>query len=256
MGIYGSYIEYSCLVSCYWISTLYLICLLSHEFILISRYTAYTVKVSSWRLEIRKKMNNDENRASGTAMDSLLNYETVKLFQNEAHELKRYDLSLADVEQASIKTQSSLSMLNFGQNAIFSAGITAVMYLCCSSIANGTATIGDLVLVNGLLFQLSIPLNFIGMVYRELRQSFVDMEAMFQLTAIQPLLSSSAAAKPLEWRGGSIQFQDVHFGYPDSSKDKKSSRGILKGCTFDIPAGKTVAIVGSSGSGEFTNENS
>ncbi len=215
----------------------------------ITLYTAYTVKVSSWRVGIRKKMNADENSASGKAMDSLLNYETVKLFQNEKHEVDRYDKSLEALEKASIKTQSSLSLLNFGQNAIFSVGLTGVMYLCCSSIAAGTATIGDLVLVNGLLFQLSIPLNFIGMVYREMKQSFVDMEAMFQLKGIEPTLKNSTVASDIEWRGGNISFRNVKFEYPENQKDKVSARPILKGCTFEVPSGKTVAIVGSSGSG-------
>ena len=132
-------------------------------------YTAFTVKVSSLRVDIRKKMNQSENKASGKAMDTLLNFETVKLFQNETHEIERYDVALSAYEKASVKTQSSLSFLNVGQNVIFSTGLSAIMYLCCSSIANGTATIGDLVLVNGLLFQLSVPLFFIGMVYREMR---------------------------------------------------------------------------------------
>ena len=194
-------------------------------------------------------MNSDENKASGKAMDSLLNYETVKLFQNECHESARYDVSLEALEKSSITTQSSLSMLNFGQNAIFSAGITTIMFLCCSDIAAGNATIGDLVLVNGLLFQLSIPLNFIGMVYREMRQSFVDMESMFQLTAIQPAIKLSADAKPLQWNGGTIRFENVNFGYPESAKNTNSDRTILNNCSFEVPAGKTVAIVGSSGSG-------
>lgn len=244
----------------------------------IGAYTAFTVKVSEWRIQIRKSMNSEENKASGKAMDSLLNYETVKLFNNLDHEVGRYDKSLAAFQKASVLTQSSLSYLNFGQNAIFSCGLTAMMYLCVDSIASGTATVGDLVLVNGLLFQLSIPLNFIGMVYRELRQSLIDMDALFKLREISATVKDSPTSVPFEWRGGEIVFDNVHFSYDDvikgregeissSTKDAlgmdttssdrrgeegKAGRKILDGLSFRIPAGKTVAIVGASGSGKST----
>jgi ATP-binding cassette, subfamily B (MDR/TAP), member 7 len=230
----------------------------------LGAYTAFTAYVSEWRIKIRKEMNHEENVASGRAMDSLLNYETVKLFNNIDHEVLRYDKSLAAYEKASNITQSSLSFLNFGQNAIFSCGLTAMMYLCVDSIAQGTATVGDLVLVNGLLFQLSIPLNFIGMVYRELRQSVVDMSALFKLRATHSSVVDLHNAPELQWKGGAIQFKDVHFSYTEPSKastneDPKTSsqtsiqeRKILDGLTFTVPAGKTVALVGSSGSGEVS----
>lgn len=248
----------------------------------IGAYTAFTVQVSDWRIQVRKAMNSQENRASGKAMDSLLNYETVKLFNNVDHEVARYDSSLAAFQKASVLTQSSLSFLNFGQNAIFSCGLTAMMYLCVDSIAAGTATVGDLVLVNGLLFQLSIPLNFIGMVYRELRQSMVDMDALFKLRDISAEVKDAPNATALQLRGGTITFKDVHFSYrepstsggdnkgeggieevqgssnsPDDSQSTVSNvsgngRKILDGLSFTIPAGKTVAIVGSSGSGKST----
>eukprot|EP01039_Chlorochromonas_danica_P010184 gene10184-11268_t len=147
----------------------------------VAAYTFFTVKVSDWRTGIRKEMNAAESQASGKVIDSLINYETVKLFNNEAHEVSRYDNSLQNYQKASILTQQSLSFLNFGQNAIFSTGLAAIMYLTVQDIASGVSTVGDLVLVNGLLFQLSIPLNFIGSVYRELRQAVIDMEAMFKL---------------------------------------------------------------------------
>lgn len=218
----------------------------------IAIYTVFTVKVSSLRVEIRKKMNASENRASGKAMDSLLNFETVKLFQNEDHELNRYDRSLVALEKASVRTQSSLSYLNYGQNLIFSSGLSAIMYLCCADIAAGKASIGDLVLVNGLLFQLSVPLFFIGMVYREMRQSFVDMGAMFQLTGIKPSLVDNPE-KLLVWKEGAITFKNVRFSYPEGiTGSGKSTRQILNGCTFTVPGGKTVAVVGSSGSGKST----
>eukprot|EP01033_Poteriospumella_lacustris_P004840 gene4840-3471_t len=157
----------------------------------VAAYTYFTVKVSDWRVVVRKEMNQAESQASGKVVDSLINYETVKLFGNEHHELQRYDSSLKKFQEASIVTQQSLSFLNFGQNAIFSAGLTAIMYMTLQDIVGGSATIGDLVLVNGLLFQLSIPLNFIGMVYRELRQAALDMQSMFALRQTSPLALSS-----------------------------------------------------------------
>jgi len=213
----------------------------------VAAYTVFTIKVSDWRTGIRKKMNQEESAASGKAIDSLINYETVKLFGNEKHEADRYDSSLAGFKEASILTQQSLSALNFGQNAIFSVGLTAIMYMATQDILAGTATVGDLVLVNGLLFQLSIPLNFIGSVYRELRQSAVDMKAMFQLRHTEPVISNAPQAQPLQWKGGDILFQDVHFSYPSNP-----TRGILNGLSLHIPQGKKVAIVGSSGSGKST----
>ena len=226
----------------------------------LSAYTAFTIYVSDWRIKIRKEMNNEENHASGRAMDSLLNYETVALFNNVQHEVNCYDKSLLRYEQASNLTQSSLSLLNFGQNAIFSCGLTAMMYLCVQSIAEGTATVGDLVLVNGLLFQLSIPLNFIGMVYRELKQSVVDMSALFRLRDIHSTVIDLPNAPNLIWKGGEIKFNNVEFNYSESAKPfdfdqeskqnlKPHERQIFQGINFTIPAGKTVALVGSSGSG-------
>lgn len=210
-------------------------------------YTAFTIIVSNNRTEIRKAMNREETKASGKLTDSLINYETVKLFTNELYETNRYDKSLEGFQKASIYTQTSLSFLNFGQNAIFSVGLTAMMYMCAKGIMNGTATVGDLVLVNGLLFQLSIPLNFIGSVYRELRQAALDMEAMFKLKMQIPTIADNANSKPLVWKGGSIKLENVHFKYPSGAE-----RGILNGITMHIPSGKTIAIVGSSGSGKST----
>ncbi|KAJ1417659.1 hypothetical protein B484DRAFT_413731 [Ochromonadaceae sp. CCMP2298] len=210
-------------------------------------YTFFTIRVSDWRTGIRKKMNQEETNASGKAIDSLINYETVKLFGNERHEADRYDESLRGYKDASVLTQQTLSGLNFGQNAIFSCGLSAIMYIAVQDILAGTATVGDLVLVNGLLFQLSIPLNFIGSVYRELLQASVDMNAMFQLRGTPPLISDSPSSQPLRFGGGRIQFEDVRFSYPSNM-----DRPILAGLTLDIPAGKKVAIVGSSGSGKST----
>lgn len=213
----------------------------------VAAYTIFTVKVSDWRTGIRKTMNKEESAASGKVIDSLINYETVKLFGNEKHEADRYDESLKRYRNASVLTQQSLSALNFGQGAIFSVGLTAVMYMAVQDIIAGNATVGDLVLVNGLLFQLSIPLNFIGSVYRELRQSAIDMHAMFQLTATSPMIQDTAISHPLVWKGGNIQFDNVQFSYPSNP-----TRHTLAGLTLDIPAGKKIAIVGSSGSGKST----
>ena len=220
-------------------------------------------------------MNREETAAGGKVVDSLINYETVKLFSNEDHEAKRFDENLKGFQKAAISTQTSLSALNFGQNAIFSVGLTAMMYMTTQSIIAGDATLGDLVLVNGLLFQLSIPLNFIGSVYRELRQAAVDMEALFKLRSVNPRIIDRPESQDLVWKGGAIKFDNVHFSYPTYSPAEKNidtglasiqkknvmkdmisterkDRTILNGVTMEIPAGKTVAIVGSSGSGKST----
>jgi len=251
----------------------------------IGTYTLFTVTVSDWRTEIRKKMNAEETAAGGKVVDSLINYETIKLFGAEKHEADRYDANLQAFQRASVKTQTSLSFLNFGQNAIFSAGLTAMMYMTVNSIIAGTASVGDLVLVNGLLFQLSIPLNFIGSVYRELRQAAIDMEAMFTLRQVQSRVLSLPGAPPLDASGlrngtGSIVFDRVSFSYPRSggsgvkaSASSSSSgsggegggggepgradgdvgpRKILDELSLEIKAGQTAAIVGSSGSGKST----
>jgi ABC-type transport system involved in Fe-S cluster assembly fused permease/ATPase subunit len=223
----------------------------------VAAYTYFTVKVSDWRVGIRKEMNQAESQASGKCVDSLINYETVKLFGNERHELQRYDQSLQKFQETSILTQQSLSYLNFGQNAIFSAGLTAIMYMTSQDILAGTATIGDLVLVNGLLFQLSIPLNFIGMVYRELRQAALDMQSMFVLKQKNPIVCNRVDAVALQIPPISqatklsgaplIEFSDVHFAYPSNP-----SRPILRGLNVAILPGQKVAFVGSSGSGKST----
>jgi ATP-binding cassette subfamily B (MDR/TAP) protein 7 len=214
----------------------------------LASYTAFTISVSNKRVEIRKAMNQAETAASGKVVDSLINYEAVKLFGNEKHEIAQYDKSLYQFQVASIKTQTSLSFLNFGQNAIFSAGLIGVMMMTAQEIMAGTATVGDLVLVNGLLFQLSIPLNFIGSVYRELRQASVDMAAMFRLLGTAPMVMNAPDAQPAKLLpNSSIKFDNVSFSYPAAL-----DRPILQGLNMEIPIGKTVAIVGSSGSGKTT----
>jgi ABC-type transport system involved in Fe-S cluster assembly fused permease/ATPase subunit len=215
----------------------------------IGAYTGFTIGITQWRTQFRRDMNRLDNEASGRVVDSLLNYETVQYFNNTKHEGERYEKSLAGYQKAALQAQQSLSLLNFGQQAIFSAGLTCIMYLTCEDIIAGTATVGDLVLVNGLLFQLSIPLNFIGSVYREVKQALIDMEAMFTLLDTKPRIvdKPNAIDYSPDTMGTRMSFQDVEFTYP-SSKQRK----ILNGMTFDVPEGKTVALVGSSGCGKST----
>ncbi|OAA50514.1 transporter ATM1 precursor [Metarhizium rileyi] len=209
-------------------------------------YTAFTIWTTAWRTKFRRQANAADNKASTVAVDSLINYEAVKYFNNEKFEVARYDKALKEYEKSSIKVATSLAFLNSGQNIIFSSALTAMMYLAADGVATGSLTVGDLVMVNQLVFQLSVPLNFLGSVYRELRQSLLDMETLFNLQKVNVNIAEKPDAKDLVLaRGGEIRFQDVTFGYhPD--------RPILKNLSVTIPAGKKVAVVGPSGCGKST----
>ncbi|KAA8906424.1 P-loop containing nucleoside triphosphate hydrolase protein [Sphaerosporella brunnea] len=208
-------------------------------------YTAFTIITTAWRTKFRKQMNAADNKGATVAVDALINYEAVKYFNNEKFEVSRYDVALKEYERASIKVATSLAFLNCGQNIIFSSALTAMMYLACQGVVAGTLTVGDLVMVNQLVFQLSVPLNFLGSVYRELRQSLLDMETLFNLQKVNIAVKDAPYAKPLDFKGGEIKFENVTFGY-------HPERPILKNVSFTIPAGKKTAIVGPSGCGKST----
>ena len=212
---------------------------------MIAVYIGFSMKATEWRIGIRREMNDSDTEANTKAVDSLLNYETVKYFGNEGHEAKRFDFSTARYEAASIKTYYSLGMLNAGQAIIFTIGLTICMLIAARGIAAGTHTIGDFVMINAMLIQLYIPLNFMGMIYREIKQGLVDLETMFALLDENPEIKDKPGAKPLEIKGGAVAFENVVFAYDPE-------RPILKNVSFEVPAGQMVAIVGPSGAGKST----
>ena len=211
----------------------------------ISGYIAFTLAITEWRTKFRRQMNDMDSEANTKAIDSLLNYETVKYFGNESHEARRYDASLARYEQAAIRSQTTLSYLNIGQGMIVSAGLIAVMLLAAEQVKEGIMTLGDFVLINTFLIQLYLPLNFLGFVYREIKQSLVDMEEMFKLNRVNAEINDRPGAKALKAGGGEVEFENVDFSY-------EAQRGILRDVSFRVPAGQTVAIVGPSGAGKST----
>ncbi len=208
-------------------------------------YIGFTFIVTEWRIGIRREMNKRDEQANGSAIDSLLNFETVRYFANEDYEVDRFDGRLARYEKAAVRSQVSLAFLNTGQGFIVALGLVIVMAMAANGVVNGSMTIGDFVLVNAFLIQLYMPLNLLGMVYREVKQSLADMEKMFGLLDRDLEVEDTPGAPELRFEGGCIRFDDVQFGYD-------ARRAVLAGISFEVPAGRTVAVVGSSGGGKST----
>jgi len=214
-------------------------------FAAVVAYLGFTVSVTEWRMDIRRRANELDSKANSRAIDSLLNYETVKYFNNEEFETGRYDENLKKYETAEVTNEASLGLLNIGQSAIIALAVTLLMILAAQGVVSKRLTLGDLVLVNGLLIQLYIPLNFLGMVYREIKQSLTDMDRMFRLLQENREVEDKPGALPLRAGDATVCFEHVSFGY-------EPRRQILFDVSFEIPAGKTVAVVGHSGSGKST----
>jgi ATP-binding cassette, subfamily B, heavy metal transporter len=208
-------------------------------------YIGFTIAITEWRTHFRREMNELDSKANTRAIDSLLNYETVKYFGNEEWEAQRYDQSLQRWEKAAVKSQTSLSALNIGQSAIIAIAVTLIMWRATAGVVAGNMTIGDLVLVNGFMLQLYVPLNFLGVIYREIKQAMADMERLFNLIGEHAEITDAPGAKPLVLRGAEVRFEHVDFFY-------EPARQILFDVSFTIPAGHNIAVVGPSGSGKST----
>jgi len=211
----------------------------------VAVYVAFTFAVTEWRMDYRHTMNRLESQSNSRAVDSLINYETVKYFGNERLELARFDSTLNEWEEAAVKSQNSMSILNFGQGGIIGLGVTAIMFFAAGGVVDGSMSIGDLVLVNAFLLQLFIPLNFLGMVYRQIKYSLADMDLIFKLMEQQPEIQDRPEAPPLQLKRGEVRFQHVGFSY-------MPEREILRDVDFTIRPGEKVAVVGHSGAGKST----
>lgn len=242
-NILPTLLEILLISSIFWINFGFIYALVT--FSCLVSYIFFTIIITEWRLKFRREMNKQDTEANSKAIDSLLNFETVKYFTNEDHETNRYDTALARYEKAAIRSQISLTLLNVGQGLIISFGLVVVLLMAGQGVIDGRFTIGEFVLVNSLLIQIYLPLNFLGFVYREIKQSLVDMEKMFTMIREQSDVADKQGAKGLKINGGAVTFENVFFHYAEE-------RPILKNVSFHVPAGSTTAIVGASGAGKST----
>lgn len=214
-------------------------------FATVAVYVIFTIKITEWRMDHRHEMNRLDSQSSNQAVDSLINYETVKYFNNEKLELARYDATLGQWEDVAVKSQTSMSLLNFGQSSIIAIGVTIIMFLAANSVVNGTMSIGDLVMVNAFMLQLFLPLGTLGIVYRQVKYTLADMDMVFRLLETPQEVRDVPNASALQVTQGEIRFEQVDFGY-------QAERQILRGVSFSVPAGTKLAVVGHSGAGKST----